>query len=288
MIMDTSAHQAAWIRIASEASERSEMSANDINVIGSTSCEVSEQSNMIAEDFNVIINYAAYLRRKIGWASTLRTRIRSGIKCVDMFCHTFINSIQANDHKVSQQIEVTLSPNDAILETSVAFDNDIHTRVSYLNLETPLSTSRGDSSSDDGVHNVVSHTMDKVPVTVKDSRKIRSGTHICQSVVAFAKNKLGVPERNQANLLVARRVCLNYMQTSGLRPTHIHQLLPKCVEMVFIPSDSEMEARALGGCYSAVQRRNYRKQSRLGGAIFSAKQWLWGRQAHNPLPAQRA
>lgn len=65
-------------------------------------------------------------------------------------------------------------------------------------------------------------------------------------VVAQVKITMGTPTYNAANILVARRIARQAMESHGVRPTHIAQILPLVVEAVFVESTHEHEARAWG------------------------------------------
>lgn len=65
-------------------------------------------------------------------------------------------------------------------------------------------------------------------------------------VVSNVKIVLGTPSRNAANIIVARRMARQLMESHGLRPTHIALILPMVVEAVFVESQHEHAARAWG------------------------------------------
>jgi len=67
-----------------------------------------------------------------------------------------------------------------------------------------------------------------------------------KEVVAKVKIVMGTPERNAANLLVARRLARQAMEEHGMRPTHIASCLPLVIESVFIESEHERAAREWG------------------------------------------
>jgi len=90
---------------------------------------------------------------------------------------------------------------------------------------------------------------------VTDHLVVKNRTPFMRSLIHEAKNRFGCPARNHANLLAVRKFCLDRMSKANVRPTHVAQLLPTIVELVFVNSDSELEAKELIACW-AVARRN--------------------------------
>lgn len=78
---------------------------------------------------------------------------------------------------------------------------------------------------------------------------VSNKTGYTRALVAEAKNRFGKPQRNNANLLAVRKFCLDKMSKHGVRPSHIAKHLALCVELVFIESQSECEAREMMESY---------------------------------------
>lgn len=86
-------------------------------------------------------------------------------------------------------------------------------------------------------------------VEVKRHRKIRHKKLYIQAVVAECKNRFGTPLDTTANHLAVRRFALDRMTAHNVRPTHIHQVLPLVVELVFCHAPHEEEAEQLAKMY---------------------------------------
>ncbi len=74
--------------------------------------------------------------------------------------------------------------------------------------------------------------------------KERKRYMIC--LIQEAKNRFGTPSRSNANLLAVRKFLNDRMVSHKLRPTHVHQMLPLAVELVFVEGESEREAIEIG------------------------------------------
>jgi len=70
------------------------------------------------------------------------------------------------------------------------------------------------------------------------------------------KNYFGTPRRNEANGLAVRRHVRDIMVKHGVRPSHINQILPSAIAMVFCENDSELCANALWESSAARVRSN--------------------------------
>jgi len=89
-------------------------------------------------------------------------------------------------------------------------------------------------------------------------------------VVAECKMVFGVPKATEANMLAVRRRAVALMKKHGVRPSHISALAPKIVELVFVPSRWELEAKKLGNSAVVYERTSqYWKWS-----LRQASTWL--------------
>ncbi len=86
-------------------------------------------------------------------------------------------------------------------------------------------------------------------IEVKRHRKIRHRKLYIQAVVAECKNRFGTPLDTPANHLAVRRFALDRMTAHNVRPTHIYQVLPLVVELVFCRAVHEEEAERLAKLY---------------------------------------
>lgn len=84
------------------------------------------------------------------------------------------------------------------------------------------------------------------PREVTNHMVLRSRRLYISALVCECKNRFGVPERTNANKLAVRKFALDRMTSHGLRPSHIHQVLPLVVELTFCQSESERVAAAYG------------------------------------------
>lgn len=80
------------------------------------------------------------------------------------------------------------------------------------------------------------------PREVTNHLVLRSRRLYISALVCECKNRFGTPERTNANKLAVRKFALDRMTSHGLRPTHIHQVLPMVVELTFCVSESERVA----------------------------------------------
>lgn len=92
------------------------------------------------------------------------------------------------------------------------------------------------------------------PVVVENCRRVRRDDDYMACVVQEAKNRFGVPEHTAANKLAVRRFLLDTMTKHGVRPTHIHRVLPMCINLVFVRSDSELYADEMMGSLEVAIR----------------------------------
>lgn len=84
------------------------------------------------------------------------------------------------------------------------------------------------------------------PREVNNHCVLRSKRLYIAALLCETKNRFGVPDRTNANKLAVRKFALDRMTSHGLRPSHIHQVLPLVVELTFCKSESERQAAAYG------------------------------------------
>lgn len=92
------------------------------------------------------------------------------------------------------------------------------------------------------------------PREVQNHFVLRSRRLYISALVAECKNRFGAPDRTSANKLAVRKFALDRMTSHGLRPTHIHQVLPLVVELTFCESESERIAAAYGEAARSAER----------------------------------
>lgn len=76
-----------------------------------------------------------------------------------------------------------------------------------------------------------------------------------------AKVKFGTPVDEPANRLVIRKYVSDMMEERGLRPSHIMTYLDLVVELVFVPSESEVQARRLRTSRAWRDRHSFYKNA---------------------------
>jgi len=98
-------------------------------------------------------------------------------------------------------------------------------------------------------------TIKPLHTKVENCMLLGNRKHYMSSVICEAKNRFGTPEDTKANRLAVRRYCLDLMNKHGLRPTHIAQVLPVCVSLVFTNSDSDIYAKELESTFAYASRQ---------------------------------
>lgn len=88
---------------------------------------------------------------------------------------------------------------------------------------------------------------------VRNHYKVSNKFNFSQIIVNEAKNRFGCPPRNKANLLAVRKFLVDRMTAVNVRPTHMNMMLPLCIEMVFVPNDSELAAERIAACWEATR-----------------------------------
>lgn len=101
-------------------------------------------------------------------------------------------------------------------------------------------------------------------------------------VVSLCKTQLpGITVDNKANRLVAHRFIYNAMVEKGLRPSHIHRMLPIAIEMVFVPDRYELDAREIANSHAVLDALEERDRVVHSRGVRWALNWF-GRYRTNP------
>lgn len=82
----------------------------------------------------------------------------------------------------------------------------------------------------------------------------RNRRKYCNLVVAECKVQFGTPRRTVANKLAVRRTAVKLMKSHGVRPSHINVMIPKIVELVFLPNKHELAAAKMAARPDAWRR----------------------------------
>jgi len=92
----------------------------------------------------------------------------------------------------------------------------------------------------------------------KEVKRVRSSRRVAYAVrVAFlAKAKVGLLANNRANELVYARLCREFMQEHGVRPSHIAHQVPLAVAACFIPLDTDFLAASIRSHEDFKERRS--------------------------------
>jgi len=85
-------------------------------------------------------------------------------------------------------------------------------------------------------------------IRVVEHRRVHNKGGYVRCMVADAKNRFGCPNDNKANRLAVRKYILDAMQRHGVRPTHIANVLPIAIELVFHKSEMELRAEEMARC----------------------------------------
>lgn len=85
------------------------------------------------------------------------------------------------------------------------------------------------------------------PVETRLHRKVprKAREKYTNLIVAECKMVFGTPKSTEANHKAVRRVAVKLLKNHGVRPSHINVLAPRIIELVFIPSRHELEAKRL-------------------------------------------
>jgi len=128
-----------------------------------------------------------------------------------------------------------------------------------VELEKGLPTTvNSDIQADGCVQEFGTFELDGTKTKVELHRVVRSRNRSSYTnlVVAECKMIFGVPRATEANMLAVRRRAVALMKKHGVRPSHINALVPKIVELVFVPSCWELEAKRLSNSAVVIERTN--------------------------------
>lgn len=90
----------------------------------------------------------------------------------------------------------------------------------------------------------------------RESGAIGSSARVVRRAAAHVRAKIGLPKRTEANVLVARKLVTEYLEgLPDLRQLHYLQIVPLAVELAFIPTVYDIEARDIAASMAAVSRR---------------------------------
>jgi len=98
-------------------------------------------------------------------------------------------------------------------------------------------------------------------------RETRVGVIARTALVIRAK--LGKVHLTEANRLVARKIGHDYMESIGMRPTHIVRMLDLATLMSFVPTPWDMEVAEVSSCYETHQLTRSYEDLTKDGLIFS-------------------
>lgn len=88
-------------------------------------------------------------------------------------------------------------------------------------------------------------------------------------VVAECKLIFGTPKHSESSKMAVRRHAVRVMKSHGVRPSHINVMVAKIIELVFIPSKFELEAKRLASSPSAWERiSQYSALSLMGASAW--------------------
>lgn len=113
----------------------------------------------------------------------------------------------------------------------------------------------------------------------------RDTSRIIRLAAAHVVKRIGLPKRTEANVMVARRLVVEYLETiKDLRTTHYLRIVPLAVELAFIPTRYDIAARDLAACAQAQENREAfdidRAAVRPGWGPFG----LFGRKRYSVRP----
>lgn len=118
-----------------------------------------------------------------------------------------------------------------------------------------------------GVVGGVMYDGSTVRVDLHRRVKRRNRAKYTNLIIAECKMVYGVPKYNEANCKAIRRHAVKLMKNHNVRPAHINVLAPKIVEMVFMPTKFDLEAKRLAASPEAYRRLiEYAGLARSGAA----------------------
>jgi len=184
----------------------------------------------------------------------------------------------ASDQEISQLVDREVEELSAELVTEGkpdVSDNTVGPIVTWSNERFAIGMTSMVQESSDSTDPLLVGAVQYIndPIETKLHRKVvrRHRMKYVNTVVAECKLVFGVPKHSEANYKAVRRVAVKLMKNHGVRPSHINSMLPKIVEMVFMPSCYELEAKRLANSSAAWKRvSEYLTLSGLSpGAWFS-------------------
>jgi hypothetical protein len=114
---------------------------------------------------------------------------------------------------------------------------------------------------------------DAESIKVKRHRRVTKRVPFAVACAAEIKCAMGTPKRNEANMLVVRRMANNLCIERRVRPTHSRAIIAIVVSLVFIPDEADILGAEILASNEANKRHyNLIWASRGGwwGALFGA------------------
>lgn len=114
-----------------------------------------------------------------------------------------------------------------------------------------------DDDGDDPVREPTGPVSVRVQVAgVVRKDDISDRARVVRRAAACVRAKIGLPKRSEANYLVVRKLVVEYLETiPDLRKVHYLKIVPLAVELVFVPTKYDIEARDFAGSSFVVERR---------------------------------
>lgn len=85
-------------------------------------------------------------------------------------------------------------------------------------------------------------------------RRTRAKYPRCAVITAHhVKSQMGPVKRTEANRLVAARIARDYLKDRGVRPTHMNQIIPIALALVFTPTEADILEQQLMGSTAFVE-----------------------------------
>jgi hypothetical protein len=162
----------------------------------------------------------------------------------------------------------TAALNELVLQRGWTFDGSLTEEQAeslhsygHFDMDSDDQTEVSVNGEEERVPNVIINNMemDNTPTKEKRHRRLPRGRKHTINYVALVvceiKNKIGLPEDNAANRMVAMRIGRTIMESHGVRPSHINQVLSTAVELVFIPNDAEVFSAMVRRSHAAAERK---------------------------------
>jgi len=165
-------------------------------------------------------------------------------QCLDVVEDTLAVECVSNPHKLSSKTGTI----QAVPETS---GEGLELVVASQEVKSSAVGNNIDSIHCEGII-----AYDNSPVDTKLFRRVRKNATMKYTnlVVAECKMIFGVPACTEVNRKAVRRTAVKLMKSHGVRPAHINMLVPKVIEMTFMPSKYELEAKRLAASPAAWKR----------------------------------